>query len=158
MRWLATSILPLSTRPKVISLLLGGFRKPTRNKENRAVIELTARLTLSSCVSQLTTFYTTEIAQVLVDNGLATIRINLVDENGELMPQFIELSPDTNGNAMDGRKKLSASVRIAANTQYRPNGLYLFTVAIAVGSISWSAAYKCALHVCGDFLKFYYSV
>lgn len=117
-------------------------------------LELTARLTLSSCVSQLTDFYTTNIMQTLLDNGHQEMHIKLVTPDGEVIPYKIVLEPIKNNDYHFQVDGLVACVCyeeiIAGYSSWKPQ----FHARVTRNAMSTSNLYKCALHVCGDFIKF----
>lgn len=117
-------------------------------------IELTARLTLSSCVSQLTDFYSTDMIDLFLDNGMLPVEIKLCDSNGELYPYVIGLDPlgqKANSFQIDGLVfKVMKNIAVNSDPYYE----ILFTGSIEKGSMVTKNLYKCALHVCGDFIKF----
>lgn len=117
-------------------------------------IELTARLTLSSCVSQLTSFYDAVLVDALVENLGQVIHIRLVDMDGQLLPFTIVLSPE--GFSRRAKNLIGLNVKVKKEERYD-------------GELGWSTPfhlnlqkdhmttrdlYKCALHICGDFIKF----
>jgi hypothetical protein len=117
-------------------------------------LELTARLTLSSCVSQLTDFYTTNIQEVFTDEGIAELTIHMVDDNGEILPYMVVLTPI--GAPSGSYKFTSLECILYRKTWFdgKPVLQALFTCSIGKGKMRVSTCYKCALHVCGDVIKF----
>jgi hypothetical protein len=123
-------------------------------KENRAVYELTARLTLKSCVSQLTDFYTTNIQELFTDNGIEEISLTLCEPDGEVLPYRIYLNPD--GASYQGHKFTSLSVIVYKITYLETVSTEqpIATFCFGKGKMKVSTIYKCALHCAGDLIKF----
>lgn len=117
-------------------------------------LELTARLTLSSCVSQLTDFFVTDIMPTIVEIGYQRLIIRLCDGSGELYPYIIDLTPALADGTYYGLESIQAFVLVAdGNDTDRPFNIRA-SFTFERSSMSVSGLYKCALHVCGDFIKF----
>jgi hypothetical protein len=118
-------------------------------------LDLTARLTLSSCVSQLTNFYDTDISPLLLEEGFQEIDITLCDLSGEVYPFKIKLLPrlDTQTRAL---KSLIACVRLVEDEiglDCEPETIFMSDV--TKKGMRIREVYQCAMHVCGDYIKFY---
>jgi len=118
------------------------------------LIELTSRLTLSSCVSQLTDFYTTDIQEELLEYGFQETRIKMCDKSGEVIPYIITLEPLV--TVEDNRRIHYLDV----NVFYAPNGetgagLHrILQARIEFEGRTIRSTYQCALHLAGDTIKF----
>ena len=118
------------------------------------MIELTARLTLSSCVSQLTDFYQTDIMEKFLDYGIQPLGINLCTPDGEILPYRIEIDPlglSPNSFNMQG---LLYRVMLLTEYEGEPFQSIMFTGSIEKGNMMTKGLYKCALHCAGDYIKF----
>lgn len=117
-------------------------------------IEVTTRLTLKSCVSQLTELYNTTLRDIIIEQGREIMAIHLCDEQGERLPYYIFLHPSTDYNKGESTFELRVSVYFITNEESYPQGKQIFVARINKEAMSTKAIYQCALHIAGDFIKF----
>jgi len=113
------------------------------------------RLTLASCVSELTSF-SSIIAIDLLDKGFEPVHLELFEKNPDLPD--IEFKIVITPGLVDSKGKPTELNVTCFERQweheepfYNPMG----TMAIARGNMAITQLYKCALHLAGDFIKFY---
>lgn len=117
-------------------------------------IELTARLTLSNCVSQLTDFYQTTILETIIEHGMQAITIMLCLPGGELLPYSIELIPTGLRTEYFQPNCLFVHVYNELLDNPDPKANRVFSLCITKQSMTVANLFKCALHCAGDFIKF----
>lgn len=119
------------------------------------MIKLTARLTLSNCVSQLTDFTTREILPELFDYGFQSVLINLCDDTGEVLPFQIHLNPVPDRENPSKLIWLEAEVSVNCGTTSEPLYATGYDVRIYRLAMSHRQMFATAAHTCGDYIKFY---
>lgn len=118
------------------------------------MIELTTRLTLSSCVSQLTDFYTSNMLEAIIEHGMDEITVYLCDNDGVQLPYKLHLKPEGSRLEFFEVTHLQAFVLIAEQVVGDIYWQPAYHTRIAKNAMKTSNLFKCALHVCGDYIKF----
>jgi len=91
---------------------------------------------------------------LILDNGYQRLIIKLCDDNGELLPYRIELTPNLSENSHYALEDIQALVLIADGSDPDKPFNIRASFCFDKGNMGVSTLYKCALHCCGDFIKF----
>jgi len=106
-------------------------------------------------VSQLTDFYLTHIQEIFVEQGIQPLTIVTCDKQGEVLPFTIGIQPVSLTNDYSKYTHIAVDVIFSGVSGNKLSSRVIFHSELHRDGMTVRNIYQCALHVAGDFIKFY---